>query len=79
MKYIGHPMKILVTCLAFSLLFPRQAFAYLDPGTGSYFLQVILATALGALFTLRIFWKRIISYLKTVFSRAENNDKTINQ
>jgi hypothetical protein len=34
-------------------------FAYIDPGTGSYVLQMALAGLLGAGYTLRRFWGNI--------------------
>ena len=34
-------------------------FAYIDPGTGSYVLQLALAGLLGAGYTIRRFWGRI--------------------
>jgi hypothetical protein len=41
-------------------------FAYLDPGTGSYVLQLALAGILGAGYAVRSFWAQI----KAMFSRA---------
>ena len=38
-------VTIITLALIFVLCFP--AYAYLDPGTGSYFLQIIIATLLG--------------------------------
>ena len=38
---------IITLALIFVLCFP--AYAYLDPGTGSYFLQIIIATLLGSI------------------------------
>ena len=38
---------IINLALIFVLCFP--AYAYLDPGTGSYFLQIIIATLLGSI------------------------------
>jgi hypothetical protein len=38
-------------------------FAYLDPGTGSYVLQLALAGLLGAAYTLRRFWTRVTGLL----------------
>ena len=32
--------------------------AYLDPGTGSFFLQWLLAGVLGILVSLKTFWKK---------------------
>ena len=42
---------------------PRPAQAYLDPGTGSYFLQGLVAGLLGAGFALKTFWRRIVAFL----------------
>jgi hypothetical protein len=47
--------------------FPLPAQAYMDPGTGSYLLQILLAGFLGAGFAVRMFWGRI----KTLFSRKD--------
>lgn len=33
--------------------------AYLDPGSGSYFLQLLAAGILGSLFVVRAFWSRL--------------------
>lgn len=34
-------------------------FGYLDPGTGSIFLQMSVAGLLGGLFTLKVFWRHL--------------------
>lgn len=46
------------------LLFPPPTYAYIDPGTGSYVLQVVIAGLLGALVSLRIYWARIKDFFK---------------
>lgn len=46
---------------------PHTVFAYLDPGTGSYVLQLALAGALGAFYTAKHFWAR----LKGAFRRTD--------
>ena len=38
---------------------PSLVLAYLDPGTGSYLLQMALAGMLGASYAVRHFWSRI--------------------
>jgi len=40
-----------------------------DPGTGSFIIQMIIAGAMGALFTVKVYWKKISSYLKSLFSK----------
>jgi hypothetical protein len=47
-------------CTAVLLLgFPTRAEAYLDPGTGSIVLQVVMGGMLAVLATTRLYWKRI--------------------
>jgi hypothetical protein len=41
------------------VLLPGKAHAYLDAGTGSMILQVVIAGVTGALITLRLYWARI--------------------
>ena len=43
---------------------PAALFAYLDPGTGSYFLQMLIAGLMAGLFTLKIYWKKVKSFFK---------------
>ena len=45
-------------------------FAYIDPGTGSYVLQVALAGVLGASYAVRLAWSRI----RRVFRRPGGGD-----
>lgn len=53
------------------LLFPARAQAYIDPGTGSYVLQLLIAGLLGALFALKVFWHKMIGFFKGLFGRRE--------
>ncbi len=46
----------------------KKELAYLDPGTGSFLLQLLLATSLGALFLVKTFWKRIKGFFSRLFS-----------
>jgi hypothetical protein len=38
--------------------------AYLDPGSGSVILQLILASLLGGLFILKTYWKKISRFFR---------------
>jgi hypothetical protein len=44
------------------LVLARKAHAYLDPGSGSYILQILIAGLFGALFMLKVFWGRIVGF-----------------
>lgn len=37
--------------------------SYLDPGTGSIILQAVLGAVLGAIFTLKLYWRHLWSLL----------------
>jgi len=51
----------------------RPAHAYLDPGTGSYILQVLAAGVLGGLFAVKTFWRQITTFLMDIFSRKKES------
>ena len=50
------------------LTLAREAQAYLDPGTGAFVLQLLLAGLLGGLYALKVFWKNIRGFFSRVFS-----------
>jgi hypothetical protein len=53
-----------VLCLAAALVFPPPAAAYLDPGSGSFILQILAAALLGAGVAIRMQWRRIKRWLR---------------
>lgn len=44
------------------------AHAYIDPGSGSYVLQVAIATLFGALFSVKVFWHKIKQFVSHLFA-----------
>lgn len=48
-----------------------KAYAYLDPGAGSYFLQILLAALVGSIFTIKMFWRSIKNFFMKPFRRHE--------
>lgn len=70
-KFIfGARLYVVVLLLLF---FSENAHAYLDPGTGSYLLQLLIAGLLGALFVIKMFFFRIKETLKRLFSRGTSD------
>lgn len=43
--------------------------AYIDPGTGSFLLQVLAGGFLGALVALRMYWQRLKAWIGGLFGR----------
>lgn len=39
-----------------------KPFMYLDPGSGSFIIQMILAGTLGIAVAIRIYWKKIVAF-----------------
>ena len=52
----------------------RDAYAYVDPGTGSYLLQILVAGFLGLLYALRLSWARLKDFLTSRFLRSSKKD-----
>lgn len=68
MKFHFYRILIILAFLVvIDLSYPQDAYAYLDPGTGSYLIQMLLAALLGGLFAIKIFWRRIIDFFKKLF------------
>ena len=57
----------------FSGICDQKAYAYLDPGTGSFIFQLIIAALIGGLFAIKLFWTKIALFLKNLFSRRGKN------
>ena len=57
-------------------LFLRGNPAYLDPGSGSYLLQLLIAGILGGLFVLRGYYGRIKSFIVGLFSTPEDEESS---
>jgi hypothetical protein len=49
--------------------------AYLDPGSGSYLLQLLLAGILGGIFVVRMYWTRIKGFFRRIFRRGQSPDE----
>jgi hypothetical protein len=65
--------------LSVSLLIPfwlmattKEAHAYIDFGSGSLILQTLLASIFGALFTLKIYWRRLTGNISALLSRVKS-------
>ncbi len=55
------------------IFFPTKASAYLDPGTGSYVIQIVLAFVIGGLYGLKLYYKKIILYIQRLVSKEKND------
>jgi hypothetical protein len=62
--------KILIVLF---LVLTTWCYGYIDPGTGSFMVQVLIAMFAGAALTVKIFWKKIKKFFSGLFSKDKNN------
>ena len=48
--------------------------AYLDLGTGSLVIQVLIGFFVGGLFLLKVFWGKVKAFVKGIFSKVRRGD-----
>lgn len=75
MKTLGSLINAVVWAGLLLLIFTRDAHAYLDPGTGSYILQLMIAGLLGASLAVKIFWGNIQAFFSSRFSMGQEEEQ----
>lgn len=53
-----------------------NAFAYIDPGSGSYVLQIIIASVLGILTLIKIYWSKLKTFFASFLVKKPDNEST---
>jgi len=69
-------LRRIVLYMAVGVITIESAQAYLDPGTGSLFIQVILGGVAGLLIAGKLFWHRILVFLRIRKVESEMEQKT---
>lgn len=75
MKRLSYLFSVPAITAVLLFVTPSQAHAYLDPGSGSYIFQLLLAALVGALFAIRIYWGRIKSFFRKLFSEERDGSE----
>jgi len=64
----------ILTSLATILIYPlKNGHAYLDPGSGSFILQLLIASLVGGFFIVKTYWKKILAFFRGQPSEAEDD------
>jgi O-antigen/teichoic acid export membrane protein len=66
--------RVLSLAAIFWLARPIEAHAYVDPSTGSYMLQMLLAGILAAAFAVKMFWRNLKEMARRMFSTDRSKD-----
>ena len=51
--------SVLSILLLFEGIFVSEAFAYIDPGSGSVVIQMVIAALVGAGIAIKVFWEKL--------------------
>jgi len=54
-------------------IFIQNLFAYLDPGTGSYILQLLMMVLVGGVVAIKTFWQSIKNFISSIFNKNHSN------
>lgn len=57
------------------LVLAPPAHAYVDPGSGSFFFQLLIGGLVGAAVAVKAFWARIVSFFRRGRDRDEERGK----
>ena len=69
MKTINQSILIL-----YILLLPSNAYAYLDPGTGSIILQAILGFIAAAIASISVYWTKFKMLINKIFKKKKEEE-----
>lgn len=59
---MGKLLAVLASLVWMMLFMERPVLAYLDPGTGSMFLQLVLGGIAGVAVLGKLYWQRLVSF-----------------
>ena len=83
-RHLGITLTIIISLF---LIFSRTAYAcidvgldwtantyYLDPGTGSIIIQVLIALVVGGVAMIGVYWTRVKTFLRNLVKKKGNGD-----
>jgi|TARA_Y100000294_G_scaffold177470_1_gene202953 hypothetical protein len=65
----------LIALIIIIFFYTNNAYAYLDPGTGSIILQAILGFIAAAIATLSIYWNKFKMFILKIFKKEKKSEK----
>jgi len=63
-----------LSVILFGSLMIHDAYAYIDPGTSSMFIQVIVGVLVGLGITIKIYWEKIKFKLFSKYKKIKDKD-----
>lgn len=60
--------------LTLFLVFNQQVYAYIDPGTGSMIIQMLIAGSVALIYAVKLQWKNLKGFAKKLFAKKGENE-----
>jgi hypothetical protein len=73
MRSLGGLTVAWVAAALYLGVFLSDAWAYLDPGTGSYIFQMLIASIVGGLFALKMYWRRLKAWVRRKLGKKDDD------
>ncbi len=75
MGFFKSALKMTMLVAAASLWLCRPVYGYIDPGTGSYVFQIIVAAFVAISFAVKIYWHKITKFIGGLFGKKKNDSQ----
>ncbi len=74
-------MKIAQPVLVFAIMITvaQPAFAYLDPGAGSFMLQMLIAGVMSTMFAIKMYWYRLKNTIARLLGKLPEEQDVENE
>jgi hypothetical protein len=69
MIFFKNALKFAVLVVFINMLFPQYVYSYIDPGTGSYLFQIIIAAFVAISFAVKVYWQKIKGFISRLFAK----------
>ncbi len=73
-KITGITFPLFILALLFRGLFVSDAYAYIDPASGSMFIQVIIGALVGVGITIKVYWAKIRFKFSMIRANRSKNE-----
>ena len=70
--------SVLIFLSLYLLIAPKRAYAYLDPGSGSFIFQLALGALLGISVAIKIYWKKVKAFFVNLLAKKQKNEQKNN-
>jgi hypothetical protein len=71
MMFFKKAFKFALLVAVVSFLFPQNVYSYIDPGTGSYVFQILIAAFVAISFAIKVYWLKIKKFVGKLFAKKE--------